>query len=105
MGYKRNFRRKVRGVIRADQETKRVIQTRQSNFANESPDQLSVYYQNPKTTLIPGVPHCGDAEWNSYCWSIIHNTPKFFPVNLVGCNCGTMSGYSVGINAPGGHND
>jgi hypothetical protein len=91
-GYKRNFKRRVLGVLRSDQETKRVIQTRQNYFSNISPDQFTVIGQNSS----------GDAEWNKYIWSIYHNTPKFFPVDLVGCTRGLMSGYGVGINHAGG---
>jgi hypothetical protein len=78
--------------VRKDQETKRVIQTRQSYFANISPDTFSVIGQNSS----------GDDEWNKYIWSIYHNTPKFFPVDIVASKRGLMSGYGVGINHANG---
>ena len=60
MGYKRSFRGKVLKVIREDQETKRVIQTRQNFFGNASPDIFTVVGQNSS----------GDNAWNAYVWSI-----------------------------------
>lgn len=92
MGYKRSFRGRVLKVLRQDQETKRVIQTRQNYFSNTSPDQFTVVGQNS----------ANDDPWNAYIWSIYHNTPKFFPIDIVACTRGLMSGQAVGINRAGG---
>lgn len=98
-GYKRNFRRRVMKVIRDDQETKRCIVTRQialdnSNglFTNQSSDPLVVHFQN--TT--------GDFQWNSYCWQIGHNIPRFWPIPLCSTIQGVRGGHADGINKAGG---
>lgn len=84
-------------VIRDDQETKRVIVTRQTAlgnplFRNASQDQLQKVGQNSN----------GDAEWNSYCWVVTHNIPRFWPIPLCATTQGFRSGHSDGPNKAGG---
>lgn len=99
MPYKRDFRRRVMKVIRDDQETKRVIVTRQialgpnsALFTNASQDPFVKVGQNS----------VGDNEWNSYCWKVSHNIPYFWPVHLCSTIQGGRSGHSDGVNKAGG---
>ena len=85
---KRSFNRRVLNVIRQDQETKHVVQTREFYSKNASPDTLVAVSDN---TL--------DAQGNVWCWSISHDTAKFWPLNLVACKQGTGSGHDGGLDS------
>lgn len=92
-----SFRRKVMKVIRDDQETKRVIVTRQVAlgnplFTNASADPFVLHFQNS----------ANDNQWNSYCWTVTHNIPRFWPVPLCATTQGGRGGHADGINKAGG---
>ena len=84
---KRSFDNRVLGVIRRDQETKRVVQTRQQ------------FIPQPDLQTHPIVAvhdNTNDSSQNYWCWSINHNTAQFWPVSLTAVQQGVTSGQSSG---------
>ena len=99
MGYKRRrgFRSRVLNIVRSDQETKRVVQTRQhySSILNpEYPIRAEALYP-PTSDMEPGTYY--DGPDNYWCWNFIHNRVQVFPVDFLAIVKGFGSGYGAGL--------